>query len=1110
MSVGKKITNELRNPLAAPLVTVFGAGPAGLTAAHELIERGFKVQVVEPRQSLFAEYGCEVGGLAASQYSRVRCRMRMHPYFYDKEEIHYEEWDLWDRAPKKLQRTDAPTVEWVSIMERGEAFRNSAQLEYNREIIQRLHRALMMPVQKIYPFTETLMVQYGKVLPEAEDHLGNANAAKLDSISTQLVAAIATYYQDLKRDLDKIDAHLTQDLKSMLDADRDSRFNHSGKHLVHALHPEVRLRETLLLEVQGCYSSGTRQDAWAEASTTKQQIVSKIEAVFVEFSRKPPTGDAVEAAKARIKAEFYFVRNSLEDVVLANLATLKEIGFFQDNIPPNEIPELQVDQKIANYMVLQVSQTLERRKQKRQGGSAQRVRFNVVEHVVPGEHGYRYFPSFYKHLFDTMKRTPIESSSGKDTRETTYNNLVTPPPTPIAFKSRSDEQANWIELPRRQPESLEEMQQWIKKTTLAFGGDYRDSIRFTNRLLKFMTSCQQRRKLYEDMSWLEFIDGGDESDKPAPAAAAERKTRYSKKAEAIFRTMPQALVGMKAVECDARTYGAASVQNVKDFMSTGEDNDRLLNAPTSVAWLRPWKRYLKSQGVKFFVGHVAGLKQVCAQCLDEHPGPATALDPCPGHGPGHGGEKELIPIVHGPYDPVGKGAAVATGEKTYGQPRPERQRTTFLQGRDVDFYVLALPLERLANIICDQSQEVDQFDLDSDLFSLKKFVTANWGGDTTDGQHDAESIKRDRSTGQPLPRFSQPLRDFTGIQYFFDKYVRMGAGHVYYPDAKWGITSIAQAYMWQQRPSASLGYLGELSVDIGAMYTQYEPVEGQGKMAWNSTETEFAIYSWSQMRETLTDDLKDQVPHPHFYHIDQALEFSDDGIVLNRTPFLVTLPGQFRQRPGTYSKADKSSDYWLQGAFSYVTELTNDDYETIKFGVSHNRWVLAGSFMPTYTRLNTMEAANETGRHAVNAILRALHQDRDASNNTASADSIQPKYAGSGEPMGMPVDVRMMERDELPDLDYLKRIDRDLMQQGLPHVLDILETMEAIDDLPEVPTEMSKAEKIAAVVKSSIRVKDDAASMPAKSALRIAEKSIKQYSNLAKEVGSWLDLVDKR
>jgi hypothetical protein len=45
----------------APIVTIFGAGVTGLSLAHELVERGFGVQVVEARPDPDDEYSCEVG-----------------------------------------------------------------------------------------------------------------------------------------------------------------------------------------------------------------------------------------------------------------------------------------------------------------------------------------------------------------------------------------------------------------------------------------------------------------------------------------------------------------------------------------------------------------------------------------------------------------------------------------------------------------------------------------------------------------------------------------------------------------------------------------------------------------------------------------------------------------------------------------------------------------------------------------------------------------------------------------------------------------------------------------------------------------------------------------
>ena len=54
-----------------PVVSVFGAGVAGLSVAHELAERGIKVKVYEPMESPTEEHSCLVGGMAANQTGRV-------------------------------------------------------------------------------------------------------------------------------------------------------------------------------------------------------------------------------------------------------------------------------------------------------------------------------------------------------------------------------------------------------------------------------------------------------------------------------------------------------------------------------------------------------------------------------------------------------------------------------------------------------------------------------------------------------------------------------------------------------------------------------------------------------------------------------------------------------------------------------------------------------------------------------------------------------------------------------------------------------------------------------------------------------------------------------
>ena len=89
---------------SVPVATVFGAGVAGLTAAHELVERGFYVQVVEPEECQEDENACEVGGLARSQPARFR-QFRLTHRDLDEQD---RDWQLLvllrDRKLQRVQR----------------------------------------------------------------------------------------------------------------------------------------------------------------------------------------------------------------------------------------------------------------------------------------------------------------------------------------------------------------------------------------------------------------------------------------------------------------------------------------------------------------------------------------------------------------------------------------------------------------------------------------------------------------------------------------------------------------------------------------------------------------------------------------------------------------------------------------------------------------------------------------------------------------------------------------------------------------------------------------------------------------------------------------------
>ena len=87
-----------------------------------------------------------------------------------------------------------------------------------------------------------------------------------------------------------------------------------------------------------------------------------------------------------------------------------------------------------------------------------------------------------------------------------------------------------------------------------------------------------------------------------PTSAREAFRRYL--ADGLTRT----LVAARAKEMSARTGGLILVQLLADLSRAGDRADRVLDAPTSEAWIAPWVTYLRGRGVDVRLGEaVTGL-----------------------------------------------------------------------------------------------------------------------------------------------------------------------------------------------------------------------------------------------------------------------------------------------------------------------------------------------------------------------------------------------------------------------------------------------------------------------------------------------------------------------
>ncbi len=202
---------------------------------------------------------------------------------------------------------------------------------------------------------------------------------------------------------------------------------------------------------------------------------------------------------------------------------------------------------------------------------------------LPGEHGFRFFPSFYKHLPDTLRRIPYRGQ-----KNGVHDNLVQANDYLMAVSPTKN-----LEFLVKHPESIAE---WKEALATLWSGRELDIPRaeiayFVERLLVIMTSCQERRLAeYEKIAWWDFIHADSMS---------EQYRLY------LATGLTRSLVAMKAEEGSTRTVGDILVQLLLGVYAPDQEFDRVLNGPTSEVWIKPWVDYLKSRGVVFHLGSTA-------------------------------------------------------------------------------------------------------------------------------------------------------------------------------------------------------------------------------------------------------------------------------------------------------------------------------------------------------------------------------------------------------------------------------------------------------------------------------------------------------------------------
>jgi uncharacterized protein with NAD-binding domain and iron-sulfur cluster len=404
---------------------------------------------------------------------------------------------------------------------------------------------------------------------------------------------------------------------------------------------------------------------------------------------------------------------------------------------------------------------------------------------LPGEHGFRFFPRFYRHIIDTMQHTPYRGS------RSVADNLVN---TAEVVLARFDRRA--LKFPTVPPMSPVEWLHLLNDLGSLFGPEFGiapdEYAFFGDRVWQIMTSCSERRMAeYEKMGWWEFI------------GAADRSENYQK----LFGIgMTRSVVAAQAKRASAKTIGDMFVQYFFSSNDALQSNDRVLNGPTNDVWLDPWLAYLRSRGVEYYLN-------ATVRSLDVRGGSVS-------------------------------GVVVDQGG--------------VLSAEHADYYVSALPIEVMSQLVTDQVVRADP--------ELAKIF--------------------------PLSRNTAWMN---GIQFYLDEDVRIGRGHEIYLDSPWALTSISQKQFW---PDVDLSRYadgsirGVISVDI----SDWETPGLNGKPARECSRTEIRDEVWQQLKRSLNVERADLLEDEdlRYWYLDLDV---DPLLKSDAEPLLVNLADTWRLRP---------------------------------------------------------------------------------------------------------------------------------------------------------------------------------------------------------------------
>ena len=208
---------------------------------------------------------------------------------------------------------------------------------------------------------------------------------------------------------------------------------------------------------------------------------------------------------------------------------------------------------------------------------------------LPGEHGFRFFPGFYHHVPDSMRRTPF----GKQPNGVKDNLVTADSAKFLRWDDHADAGPFGVGPDPMTVLTPDQLRRYLMDNLQGHSVPPHELAFFVERLMVFFTSSDERRYgEWEHVSWWDFVKAGTKSPEYQKILAAG---------------LTRNLVAAKETVASTRTIGNMAEAFVYAIMGRGNDGDldRVLDLPTNEAWIDPWVAHLRDLGVRFVRGYRA-------------------------------------------------------------------------------------------------------------------------------------------------------------------------------------------------------------------------------------------------------------------------------------------------------------------------------------------------------------------------------------------------------------------------------------------------------------------------------------------------------------------------